>query len=102
MKLFKTKYDGYFISRDGKVFSAKRNDIRPIAQFKDGRGYLRVEIRVQKRKGKSNRKKLFVHKLIAESLFKKPKGKARWYVVHKNDKRQDNRAVNLRIQVRGK
>ena len=84
-------FDGYFITRDGKVYSKKRNfssGIRELKQDLSDHGYYRVVLR---KNGKP--KHMSVHRLVAETFLLKHATDTE--VNHKNGIRTDNRVCNL-------
>lgn len=103
-KYYETKYEGYFISKDGEIVSFRvpasksapdkrvnyNKEPRKMSYKKDKDGYFEVLFSV-------NCKRYYkkVHQVVAETfLGDKPTGN---YVVdHKNRNRQDNRVENLR------
>jgi len=76
----------YFISKDGKIYSVKRNKILKPQTHKYG--YLQFNLC---KDGKSYYKKL--HRLLAETFIPNPENKP--CVDHKNRIRNDNRLENL-------
>lgn len=72
--------EGYFISKEGEVFSRWRK----LKCEYNHNGYLRVKIRD---------KNYRVHRLVAEAYIPNPHAKP--FVNHKNGNRQDNRVENL-------
>ena len=75
---------GYFISRDGRVFSQRRN--RELVQHDNGKGYLQVSI---------NGRLQYVHRLMWETF----RGliPANKDINHINHNRSDNRLDNLEL-----
>lgn len=100
--LYSTKYQGYYVSKDGDVYSfrkpASKSDIRvdlnrapkKLSYKIDKDGYFEVVLSVD---GKRFYKK--VHQIIAET-FLGDKPSEFHCVDHINRKRQDNRVSNLR------
>lgn len=87
------RFEGYFITKNGDVFSKikryqQKIKLRQLSPFLS-RGYKAVSL-IQK--GKS--KKVYVHRLVLETFFGEcPKG---WQCRHLNGKRDDNRLKNLK------
>jgi predicted N-acyltransferase len=82
-------YEGqYSASRDGKIFSHKRNRFLNPSNLK---GYQRVKLRDSK--NNQERKEKLVHRLIAETFI--PNHENKLEVNHKNSIRNDNRIENL-------
>lgn len=77
-------FPNYFVTKKGLVFSLKSNRFlkpRPLPT-----GYLRVSIG-------SPPKDFYIHRLIAQTFLRKPKGKN--FVNHKNGDKRDNRVRNI-------
>lgn len=81
------KYDGYYATTDGRIYSVKRR-IYLKPSF-DKQGYARVGIYV----GNYKTKTIKVHRLIAECFIENPSNKKD--VNHINGKKDDNRVENL-------
>ena len=82
-------YEGqYSASKDGKIFSHKRNRFLNPVNLK---GYKRVKLRDSNNNQKVSNK--LVHRLIAETFLDNPNNKLE--VNHINNKRDDNRIENL-------
>lgn len=82
-------YQGqYSITKDGRVFSHKRNRFLNPTNLK---GYKRVKLRDSNNNQKVNNK--LVHRLVAETYLENPYNKLE--VNHINNKRDDNRVENL-------
>jgi hypothetical protein len=77
-KIFPTRFNGYYITEDGKVFiewdnKGKRGDLREMNSFIRGSGYLGINISI-KENGKTIKQiKYYLHRLIAETLIENPK-----------------------------
>jgi predicted N-acyltransferase len=78
----------YSASKDGKIFSHKRNRFLNPVNLK---GYKRVKLRDFNNNQKVSNK--LVHRLIAETFLDNPNNKLE--VNHINNKRDDNRIENL-------
>jgi hypothetical protein len=79
----------YEVSSEGRVRSCKRR-LKPLAQVKNKRGYLQVNIY---RDGQV--RNFLVHRLVARSFIGEiPEG---WQVNHKNGRKKDNRVENLEL-----
>jgi len=88
-ELYATKYNGYYVTRSGKVFSAKPDSF--ITGKVDQNGYREMCLMVD-----GERKYVRVHILVAETFLKKPTNKGSDLEVnHKNKNRLDNRVSNL-------
>lgn len=81
-------YDGYLVSNQGRVWSSVKNDI--MNGEATDKGYLRVALRDDD----GNKRKIRIHRLVAETYIPNPEGKSQ--VDHKNGVKIDNRAINLR------
>lgn len=83
-KMILEAFDGYKISDLGEIFDA---DGAPVKQFFNGK-YLCVYL------GRgSNRKRYYVHRLVAETFLVKPDGASK--VVHLDGNRTNNSVSNL-------
>lgn len=80
---------GYFLSRDGHVFSTRRGDLRPLGEHDNGKGYVRAVI---------YGKQKAIHRLMAETFLGPcPEGME---VNHKNGVKTDNSVGNLEYVTR--
>jgi DNA-binding CsgD family transcriptional regulator len=86
-KRLKGELAGYWVSSEGRVFSAKSR--RLMAPQKTGQGYLRVQLRTS-----TGYKNKMVHVLVAESFLPRSTGDA-FIVGHLNENPGDPRAANL-------
>lgn len=86
IEFFKTKYEDYYVSKCGQVFSFKRNKILKPKIDKDG--YCEYTLRIDK-----NPKYLRGHRIVAETFLENPKNKPT--VNHKDGNRQNNNLSNL-------
>jgi hypothetical protein len=105
-KKFPTKFDGYYVSEDGRVwtefnrYSGKREELREVGQFKRGGGtknhrYMGVNISIKDENGKTLKQiRYYTHRLIAETLVENPNNYLE--VDHINRDKGDNSAKNLR------
>lgn len=94
------KFDGYFISEDGKVFCnlGKGNrrktdrtvDLYEIKPRPSKTGYMRVYMRNTETNKRVDK---YIHRLVAEYFLPNPENKP--HVNHKNCDRGDNRSSNL-------
>ncbi len=91
-KKFQTKFDGYYVSEDGRVFTewhrkyikgltgcfSERGDLREINQSPRGGSdpkdrYMSVNISIKDETGKNIKQiKYYTHRLVAETLVKNP------------------------------
>ena len=83
-KKYPTKFDGYYVSEDGKVwtefnrYSGKKEPPREINQFLRGGAtsnhrYMAVNISIKDKNGKTIKQiRYYTHRLIAETLVKNP------------------------------
>jgi hypothetical protein len=105
-------HKGYFVTTDGKVFSAwKRNgngrwgnkveyyidtkDLKQLKSWSNGNGYCVVGIRSNSRteSGRTKSKKVYVHRMVAETYLSNNENLPE--VNHINYIRNDNRLENL-------
>ena len=84
--------EGYYITKEGKVWSAKKN--RFLKTRLDENGYERVSFNISK----DERYIKSVHRLVAEAFLDNPNNKRE--VAHKNHVRSDNRVENLQWATR--
>lgn len=81
-------YNGqYLVSNMGNMKTRSRynpNKYIPLKGWKEGRGYIRVEL---------NNKPILVHRIVAEHFIPNPLNKGT--VNHKNEIKDDNRVENL-------
>jgi len=90
-------FPGYFVTRDGRVYSAKRSHRttsgfapwwKQLQPWADADGYVRVEIG-----SGGNRKRYLLHVLVAAAFCQKPDGTIE--VNHRDGCKQNNNASNL-------
>ena len=105
-KFFPTKFDGYYISEDGKVwtefnrYSGKKEDLREVGTFKRGGGspkhrYVAVNISIKDEKGKTLKQiRYYIHRLVAETLVENPKNYLE--IDHIDRDKTNNSVSNLR------
>lgn len=87
--LYATRHKGYYVTRSGKVYSAKTQSF--IGGKIDQNGYREYCLMI-------NGKRTYIrgHILVAETFLKKPTNKGSDLEVnHKNGNRADNRVSNL-------
>ena len=100
-----TKFDGYYVSEDGKVYTewrhdGKRENFREMSTNIRGYGYQSINISI-KENGKTKKQiKYYVHRLIAETLIENPNNYDE--VDHVDRNKQNNSASNLRWVSRSK
>lgn len=80
-----TKYKDYYVDEDGNVYSNKYKKLVMLKQMNTTFGYKMLTI---------NRKKIKVHRLIAETFIPNPQNKR--CIDHINAIKTDNRVSNLR------
>ena len=86
-----TKYTGYFVDRDGNLFSNRRNgSLRKLNPKTDMHGYIKTTLQATPG-GKKD--KVAIHRLVAEAYIPNPLNKRT--VNHKNGIKTDNRVENL-------
>ena len=83
-----TQYEGYFVTKEGDVFSTKRGSIKKLKPANNSNGYLQIII-----SNNCKRKGMLVHRLVAETFIVNPENKPE--VNHKNAIKTDNRVQNL-------
>lgn len=87
-------FPGYFVARDGKVYSNKKNNIsNPNGELRELKpwitnGYEVIGLQIQ-----NVRKKFKVHRLVAEAYIPNPDNLPQ--VNHINEDKTDNRVENL-------
>lgn len=81
----------YYVSSLGRIVSACTEKPQFLDPWFSGNGYLKVSIRIS-----GKRKKVFVHRLVAEAFLQKPETDKRLVVHHKDLLRsRDNSVENL-------
>lgn len=105
-KFFPTKFDGYYVSEDGKVWTefnrktGKKDILREVGTFKRGGGspnhrYMAVNISIKNEKGKTLKQiRYYIHRLVAETLVENPNNCLE--IDHIDRDRTNNDASNLR------
>lgn len=82
-------FDGYFVTKDGKVFSNMRGKLKQLYVGRTRDGYPIVYLYFSKNYKKTVR----VHRLVAITFLPNPQNKSQ--VNHKNGIKTDNRVENL-------
>lgn len=82
-------YSDYLVTSQGEIISVKHGKTIVMKPDLSINGYLQIGLR----KPKHKRKKMFVHRLVAEAFIPLIDGKN--FVNHKNGIKTDNRAENL-------
>lgn len=84
MKLFPTKFNGYYVSEDGRIwteynrYTGKKDILREVNQNSRGGSnpndrYMSVNISIKDQNGKTIKQiKYYTHRLIAETLIPNP------------------------------
>jgi hypothetical protein len=81
-------WPGYFVAKNGHIFSNKRHGKITRIGFKEAQGYM-----VARLCKNGIEKDVKIHRLVAEAFLPNPDNKP--YVNHKNSIRHDNRIENL-------
>lgn len=79
-------YQDYYISRDGRVYTAKRNKL--MRSYTSGKGYPRVKLM-----NGGNPSIVYIHTIVAKAFLPAVKGKS--YVNHKDGNKQNMHVDNL-------
>jgi hypothetical protein len=80
-------YNGYYCSKDGRIFSLRKSNPKELKGNPDKDGYLSVALQITANK----RNYLRVHRIIASTFL----GNSDLQVNHINGNKQDNRLENL-------
>ena len=105
MKKFPTRFKGYYVTENGKVFREptkydKTNNLIEVGQHSRGGvdpqdRYMSINISLKDENGKTIKQiKYYTHRLIAETLIQNPKNLLE--VDHINRNKKDNHVNNLR------
>jgi hypothetical protein len=106
MKKYPTKFDGYYVSEDGSIWTEwhrnphRRAELRKMTQNprggrKESDRYLSINISLKDENGKTKKQlKYYSHRLIAETLLENPHNLKE--VDHVDRNKQNNSVSNLR------
>lgn len=86
LEMKKEIHNGYFVDADGNIFNPKGKQIKPYLHTKNG--YLQIDL------GWKNRRRAFVHTLVAENFVSGHFDGAK--VDHIDRNKSNNKATNLR------
>ena len=98
MKKFPTRFDGYYVSEDGKVYTewdnrGERGDLREMSTNARGYGYQSINISI-KENGKTKKQiRYYVHRLIAETFIENSNNSTE--VDHIDRNKKNNSVSNL-------
>jgi hypothetical protein len=110
MEIFSTKFNGYYVSKDGKVwtefnrYTGKKDVLREVNQnprggSKETDRYMSVNISIKDENGKFIKQiKYYTHRLIAETLIPNPNNLKE--IDHKDRNKQNNSVNNLKWATR--
>lgn len=85
----KTKYDNYFVTKEGTVYSNKSGIMKPLKPSISNRGYLRVNL-----SDKGKRVGVQVHRLVAETFLGNIEGMT---INHRDGNKTNNEVTNLEV-----
>lgn len=94
-----TKFDGYHILEDGRVFTewdnkGKRGNIRELKPIARGYGYRAINISIKENGRTIKRIRYYIHRLIAETLIENPQNYKE--IDHIDRDKNNNSVSNLR------
>lgn len=110
MKLFPTKFNGYYVSEDGRIwteynrYTGKKDTLREVNQTPRGGSnpndrYMSVNISIKDQNGKTIKQiKYYTHRLIAETLIPNPNDYKE--IDHTDRNKQNNCKDNLKWTTR--
>ena len=110
MEVFSTKFNGYYVSKDGKVwaefnrYTGKKDVLREVNQHPRGGAkekdrYMSVNISIKDENGKFIKQiKYYTNRLIAETLIPNPNNLKE--IDHKDRNKQNNSVNNLKWATR--
>lgn len=110
MEIFSTKFNGYYVSKDGKIwtefnrYTGKKDVLREVNQnprggSKETDRYMSVNISIKDENGKFVKQiKYYTHRLIAETLIPNPNNLKE--IDHKDRNKQNNSVNNLKWATR--
>ncbi len=94
-----TKFDGYYILEDGRVFTewdnkGKRGNIRELKPIARGYGYQSINISIKENGRTIKQIRYYIHRLIAETLIENPQNYKE--IDHMDRDKNNNSVSNLR------
>lgn len=89
-------YTNYYVDIKGNVYSKRKGRFKKLKPFysgKENNRYLKIYLYGKTPKGRSRRKSVFVHVLVARTFV--PDQMLSRYIIHKNNNHYDNSLLNL-------
>ena len=86
------EFPGYFVDKEGRVFSAKQKRLRQLKSSSGGEGYLKVNLY-----NKGSKRDVYIHRLVGYAFLGLDIDNPKIQIDHKDSDKANNKLSNLRI-----